>query len=99
MVVNFTSRVTVKIKGIQTTLFFIMSSISLVKYRFFYENMFCITSSQCKTETNIMWTGCHFKVWITPARATINCKMSDRGNEINTWEVWILQRNHSHTLG
>jgi len=44
MVVNFTSCVTVKIKGIQTTLFFIMSSISLVKYCFFYENMFCITS-------------------------------------------------------
>ena len=48
---TFTSRVnvlnenTVRTEGIQTTLYVIMSSISLGKYCFFYENMVCINST------------------------------------------------------
>jgi len=48
---TFTSRVhvlnenTVKTEGIQITLYFIMSSLSLVKYCFFNENMVCINST------------------------------------------------------
>jgi len=46
----FTSRVnilnenTVKTEGIQITLYFMMSSISLVRHCCFYENMVCINS-------------------------------------------------------
>ena len=41
----FVYKNTVRNEGIQIILYFIMSSISLVKYCCFYENMFCINST------------------------------------------------------
>ena len=61
--VNVLNENTVRTVGIQITLYFIMSSISLVQYCCYYENRVCITSSQRKTETNIMQMWSDFKVW------------------------------------
>ena len=43
--VNVVNENTVRTEGIQITLYLIMSFISLVKYRCFYENMVCINST------------------------------------------------------
>ena len=53
--VNVLNENTVRTEGIQITLYFIMSSISLVWHCCFYYNMVCISRSQCETETNITW--------------------------------------------
>ena len=49
---NVLNENTVRTKGIQITLYFIMSSISLVKWCCFYENMVCINSTVNKYDMN-----------------------------------------------
>jgi len=43
--VNVVNKNTVRTEGIKINLYFIMSSISLVKNCFFYENMVCINNT------------------------------------------------------
>ena len=67
---TFTSRVNVHnentagTEGIQITLNFIMSSISLVKFCCFYENKVCINRKVNVKQKHIIWMRSDFKVWI-----------------------------------